>query len=56
MLEFKKFLEDELSGTTSKVGEDPSFRPQVVNYKCPGDDDKTLNLKLKSKNLKFSKK
>jgi hypothetical protein len=56
MGEFRKFLEDELSGTTSKVGDDPGYRPQVINYKYPGDEDKTLNLKLKSKNLKFSKK
>ena len=56
MLEFKKFFEDELSGTTSKVVDDPGYRPQVINYKYPGNNDKTLNLKLKSKKLNFSKK
>ena len=55
MGEFRKFLEDELNGTTSKVGDDPGYRPAIVKK---GDEeyDKTLNLKRKVKKLNFSTK
>ena len=49
-------MEDELSGLTSKVGEDPGYRPQVVKANNDFRSDKTLNLKRKLKKLNFSKK
>ena len=55
MGEFRKFLEDELNGTTSKVGDDPGYRPAVIK-KDNLEDDKTLNIKRKMKNLNFSRK
>jgi len=56
MGEFRKFLEDELSGLTSKVGDDPGYRPQLVKNDKDLGYDKTLNLKRKLKNLNFSGK
>lgn len=55
MGEFRKFFEDELSGTTSKVGDDPGYRPAVIK-KDNLEDDKTLNLKRKTKKLNFNAK
>jgi hypothetical protein len=55
MGEFRKFIEDELSGTTSQVGDDPGYRPAVIKKDDP-EVDKTLNTKRKMKNLNFAKK
>jgi hypothetical protein len=55
MGEFRQFLEDELNAMTSKVGEDPGYRPQAIQ-KNDLEYDKTLNLKRKFKKLNFSKK
>ena len=57
MGEFRKFWEDELSGLTSKVGDDPGYRPQTVKKDIRDlEYDKTLNLKRKFKDLKFLKR